>query len=111
VTGPVILKSLSALIKEGGFGADAVIIDGFDFSKSDRERMSAVREGAKSLGVSFWYSSNDAGALAPYMDLLDIVIQLEPKSDHIEMSALKDRDAADLEHLAVKLDPKTLLIQ
>jgi hypothetical protein len=39
-----------------------------------------------------------------------VVIILEPKADHIELTASKDRDVAELEHLALKLDPKTLLI-
>ncbi|MDR2766966.1 MAG: hypothetical protein LBB82_01430 [Treponema sp.] len=122
VTGPQILKSLKALIKDGAFAAEAIIIDGFDFSRTNRERMEAVRTGAAELGVSFWYSctvSGDASSydrqnvplvLKDYIDLVDVVIVLDPKADHIELTASKDRDAVNLEHLAVRLDPKTLLI-
>lgn len=121
VTGPQILKSLKALIVEGGFRAESIIVDGFDFSRTSRERMEEVKAGAKELGVSFWYSctvmgENSCGKngvpvlINGYLDLLDVVIVLDPKADHIELSAVKDRDAASLEHLAVKLDPKTLLI-
>ncbi|MDR0401970.1 MAG: hypothetical protein LBH35_00105 [Treponema sp.] len=120
VTGSMILKSLKALIVEGGFGAEAIIVDGFDFGRTSRERMEEVKAGAKELGISFWYSCTvqaqayDKGrvplVLKDYADLLDVIIVLDPKSDHIELSASKDRNETSLEHLALKLDPKTLLI-
>jgi hypothetical protein len=84
--------------------------------------MEEIKAAAKELGVSFWYSCTVTGEssaydkggipllVKDYIDLLDVVIILEPKTDHIELTASKDRDTANLEHLAVKLDPKTLLI-
>jgi hypothetical protein len=120
VTGPTILKSLRALIVEGGFGAESIIIDGLDFSRTNRERMEAVKAGAGELGLSFWYSCTvqtqayDKNRIPlvvkDFADLLDVIIVLDPKPDHIELSASKDRNETSLEHLAVKLDPKTLLI-
>ncbi|MDR0587342.1 MAG: hypothetical protein LBG26_08895 [Treponema sp.] len=120
VTGPMILKSLKALIVEGGFGAESIIIDGFDFGRTNRERIEEVKAGAKELGISFWYSCTVQAqaydknriplVVKDYADLLDVIIVLDPKSDHIELSASKDRGETSLEHLAVKLDPKTLLI-
>jgi hypothetical protein len=38
------------------------------------------------------------------------VIILEPKSDHIALAVSKDRETYNPEYLALKLDPKTLLI-
>lgn len=121
VSSDQILKSLKALIVDGGFNASSIIIDGFDFTRTNRERMGNVKAAVKEMGLAVWYSCNvnenefDKGevpvVLKDYLDLLDIVIVLEPKADHIELSASKDRDVKDLEHLAVKLDPKTLLIQ
>jgi hypothetical protein len=35
---------------------------------------------------------------------------LEPKPDHIGLSIPKDRNTYNPEHLALRLDPKTLLI-
>jgi hypothetical protein len=121
VSGTQILKSLKALIVEGGFNAEAIIIDGFDFGRTDRAHLEAVKAAAHELGLSFWYSCTVKGdapydknsvplVVKDYLDLLDVVIILDPKQDHIELTAGKDRDAANLEHLAVKLDPKTLLI-
>ena len=120
VTGEQILKSLRALIIDGCFKAASIIVDGFDFSRTNRERMEAVKNTAKELDLSFWYSCNvtenefdkhDIPLLIKnYLDLLDVVIVLDPKADHIELTASKDRNVLDLEHMAVKLDPKTLLI-
>jgi hypothetical protein len=122
VTGPQILQSLRALILDGGFAADSIIIDGFDFARTNRERIEKVKAGAGELGVSFWYSCNVKGPeplydkhdipviAGEYADLLDVIIVLEPRADHIELTASKDRDSVNLEHLALKLDPKTLLI-
>jgi len=123
-----ILRSLRAMIVEGGFAADSIIVDGFDFSRAGtgaaaRERIANVKAFAKELGLSVWYSctvkengqilyDNEKMPLAikEYADLVDIVIVLEPRADHIELSISKDRGAHDLKALAMRLDPKTLLI-
>jgi KaiC/GvpD/RAD55 family RecA-like ATPase len=129
-----ILRSLRAMIVEGGFAAESIIVDGFDFSyagggAATRERITNVKAFAKELGLSVWYSCTvkEKGVEAPssplydngkmplaikdYADLVDIVIVLEPKADHIELSVSKDRDARGITTLAMRLDPKTLLIQ
>jgi hypothetical protein len=124
-----ILKSLRAMIIEGGFAAESIIVDGFDFSNAGREQIAKIKAFAKELGLSVWYSctvkENSVEASPPllydndkipmaikdYADLVDIVIVLEPKADHIELSVSKDRDARGITTLAMRLDPKTLLIQ
>jgi hypothetical protein len=127
-----ILRSLKALIREGGFSAEAVIVDGFEFSPDGRERFTGVKEAIRDLGISIWYSctvrENEkslglSGALGPaydkrgiplvvadYADLIDVIIALEPKPDHIELTVSKDRETYNPEHIALRLDPKTLLI-
>jgi hypothetical protein len=122
MSGDQILRSLRAMIVEGGFKAEAIIIDGFDFSRMDRERLSAVKDFARELGLSVWYSCNVPGEgpqydrkgmpllIKDFPDLVDVVIVLEPKPDHIELSISKDRDAFRPEAMAMRLDPKTLLI-
>jgi len=120
VTEEQILKSLKALIVEGGFDASLIVIDGFDFTRSDRDRIAKMKAAAKELNISIWYScntkENGSGSqkipelVKGYLDLLDIVIVLEPKTDHVELSALKYGNSTELDALALKLDPKTLLI-
>jgi hypothetical protein len=117
-----ILKSLRAMIVDGGFKAESIIIDGYDFSQTDHERIAAVKTFAGELGLSVWYSCTVKSAgpqydkhnipllLKDYIDLLDVVIVLEPKPDHIELTVSKDRDTHDTKAMAMRLDPKTLLI-
>jgi hypothetical protein len=123
VSGEQILRSLRAMIVEGGFKAESLIIDGFDFTRMSRERISALKTFAGELGISVWYSCTVKGegagsydkrgiplVIGDFADLVDVVIVLEPKQDHIALSVSKDRDVYNPEHLALKLDPKTLLI-
>jgi hypothetical protein len=116
-----IIKSLRAMIIEGGFKAEAVIIDGFDFSRADHDRIAGVKAFAQELGLSVWYSCTvpDEGSynkenipllLKDFIDLIDVVIVLEPKQAHIELSVSKDRNSHDTKAMAMRLDPKTLLI-
>ncbi|MDR0553637.1 MAG: hypothetical protein LBG76_02410 [Treponema sp.] len=118
------IKSLKALITEGGFNAGYLIIDGYNFSAGDVEakRIAAIKDFAKEMGVSVWYScaiQSNAGVydkrniplvIAGYESLIDVVIVLEPKPDHIELTVSKDRDIYKPAHMALRLDPKTLLI-
>jgi hypothetical protein len=122
VTADQILRSLRAMILDGGFQAEALIIDGFDFAKMTRERIAAAKDFARELGLSVWYSCTVEGegdvydrkniplVIGDFVDLVDVVIVLAPKQDHIALTVSKDRDLYNPEHLALKLDPKTLLI-
>ena len=122
VTKAQIIKSLRAMIIEGGFKADSIIIDGFDFSRTDKESIEAIKIFATEIGVSIWYSCSipDEGqqydkenipvVLGDFIDYLDIVIVLLPKADHVELSLSKDRNSIISKSMAMKLDPKTLLI-
>lgn len=122
ITDEQIRKSLTALIVDGGVKAEAVIIDGFDFYRSGKERLEKVKEFARALGLEIWYSCTVKGkeplydrrgiplVISGYADLADVIIILEPRSDHIELSVPKDRDTFNPEHMGLRLDPRTLLI-
>ena len=103
------------MIVEGGFAADALIIDGYDFSRTPLESIKLIKDFAKKMNLSVWYSStvNDEGPLnKDILDLIDVVIMLKsrPVPPHIELSVVKDRDALDTQKMAMQLDPRTLLI-
>jgi hypothetical protein len=122
VTSDVILRSLKALVVDGGFKAETLIIDGFDFSRVDHGRVARIKEFAAASGLSVWYSCTVRGSgpfydkrnipvvIKDYIDLIDVVIVLEPKPDHIALSISKDRNTYNPEYMALRLDPKTLLI-
>ena len=117
-----ILKSLKAMIRDGGFAAEYVIVDGYNFSPQEREKVSRFKEFAQELGLCIWFSCtvNDRESscdkkhipllIKDYSDLFDVIVVLDPKQDHIEFTVSRDRDIHNPEHLALKLDPKTLLI-
>ena len=99
-----ILKSLRAMIKEGGFNADHIIVDGFDFSAKDGERITMVKAFAAEMGVSVWYSCTVKGekpfyderniplAIKDYADLFSVIIILDPKPAYIALTVSRDRD-------------------
>lgn len=116
-----IIVSLRALIVEGGFKADALIIDGFGFSRASEERLSKLKEFAQEVGLSIWYSCsvNDGLfddrriplLLKPFQNIFEVVVALEQQASHIELSVSKDRDFYPPDPLRMKLDPRTLLIK
>lgn len=122
VTSDQILRSLRAMIVDGGFKADALIIDGFDFSKTSVERLSAVKKFASELGLQVWYTCTLQGddplydkrnvpvLLKDFTDVIDVLVVLEPKQDFIQFSVVKDHDVFNPHALELKLDTKTLLI-
>jgi hypothetical protein len=122
VTGDQILRSLRAMIVDGGFKAGYLIIDGFNFAKMDRDRLAGIKDFAGELGLEVWYSCTIPSGegqytkqgipllIKDYVDLIEAVIVLYPKSDHIEFSVSKDRDTYNPASMALKLDPKTLLL-
>jgi len=117
-----ILNSLRAMIIQGGFKAEAIIVDGLDFNIAGRERIAAVKTFAQELGVAVWYSCsmNDDGQkydkenipvlIKDFADIVDVIITLEPKTDHVELSISKDRDSVISKSATMRLDTKTLLI-
>jgi hypothetical protein len=120
-----ILKSLKAMINDGGFNAEYIIVDGYVFSPDDGGRVAAVKDFAKELGLAIWYSctvksEGGTGSLydkrniplvaGAFADLFDAVVVLEPKQDHIALTVSKDGDVYTPERLALRLDPKTLLL-
>jgi KaiC/GvpD/RAD55 family RecA-like ATPase len=116
------LKSLKAMIVDGGFKAEALMIDGFDFTRADRSMLEAVKSFATEMSLEVWYSCTVAGAeplfdqndipsvIKPYLDLISVVIVLEPKTDYVHMTVAKDHGRIKPEDLSLKLDAKTLLI-
>ena len=117
-----ILKSLRAMIRDGGFAAECVIVDGYKFSPQEGEKISRIKEFAGELGLSVWFSCtvkegegqydkrNIPVLIKDYADLFAVIVVLEPRQDHIELAVAQDRDDQNPGHLALKLDPKTLLI-
>ncbi|OHE71741.1 MAG: hypothetical protein A2Z99_01305 [Treponema sp. GWB1_62_6] len=122
ITSEQILKSLRAMIVDGSFKADALIIDGYDFARATADRLAGVKKFAAELGIEVWYTCTIAGEeptydkhniplmLKDYIDTIDVVVVLEPKQDFIQFTVPKDRETYNPSALELKLDTKTLLI-
>ncbi|MBM3296084.1 MAG: hypothetical protein FJY83_00615 [Candidatus Aminicenantes bacterium] len=116
-----VLKSIEAMIKDGRFEAQTLIVDGYDFGLARPEDLSKFREFAGRLGIEFWFSASlrgedplydDAGVprlLAPFLGEVSVLITLHDEGGHVRLKLVKDRDFPPGE-LNLKLDPRTLLL-
>lgn len=117
-----ILSSLEAMITRGKFSADSLIVDGYDFSKSDVDQLKQVRAFADRLGMEIWISASIKGEepifdekgipfeLKPFLDETAVLITLKYAGDYVHMKLVKDHNEIPSRELQLKLDPKTLLI-
>jgi KaiC/GvpD/RAD55 family RecA-like ATPase len=122
VTIDQIIHSLGAMINEGGFKANTLIVDGYDFTRSTGERLAKVKAFAAEAGLEVWYSATLAGdepqidknnipvILRDYLDSISVLILLEPKAEYIHFTVVKDHGRMNPQDLKLKLDAKTLLI-
>lgn len=116
------LGSVRAMIDDGGFAADVIVLDGYDFEKGMPESLVAIEKFAAEMGLSVWFSasihrddpSTDENGVAmvlhPYIDSVAVLITLHPVDQHIKLSLVKDHDQYVTEDLHLLLDPKSLLI-
>ncbi|WP_455382214.1 hypothetical protein [Salinispira pacifica] len=117
-----VLKSLRAMIQEGGFAADTIIVDGFDFQDDNTEEIQMIRQFAAELELTVWFSASLRGddplynkegvpfALESYLDLIDVLITMTPTREFVQLGLIKDHDRIVHEDLHLKLDSKSLLI-
>jgi len=117
-----ILRSLKAMIQDGGFKARTLIVDGFDFSKTTKADIALVKAFAEEMQIEIWYSCTLLGEeplfdkdsvpliLKDFMDKIDVLIVLEPKAEYIHLTVAKARGKMNPQDLKLKLDAKTLLI-
>lgn len=116
-----VLDSLRARMKSGGFPADLIIVDEYDFQHSQVSDLQQFREFAQSEGVELWFSvslDHEAeviphacpSALERYLVTIDVLITLRHRDDgrlHLE---LVKAHGASFQDTHLILDSKTLLI-
>jgi len=117
-----VLTSLRAMIEEGSFAADLIIIDGFDFYVQSADDLAKIKAFAAELGVSVWLSASLRGddplydsrgvpfVLKAFEGEADVIVTLAPMADFIRLSLVKDHERMIQEDLHLKLDTKSLLI-
>ncbi len=116
-----ILASVTAMIEQGHFAADAVMIDGYDYSKASDEDIAALNKFAKDTNLEIWTSVSlqkdapydDNGipvVLNDYLENIAVVITLQYEGEYVHLKVVKDHDEISPKEMSIKLDPKTLLI-
>ena len=111
-----ITNSLKAMIKEGHFDAEMIVVDGYDFAAAEESDILAFKEFAEQMGLEIWFSvslpSPDAfeSTLGRFSRFFAILIRLRPIKGYIHLELAKDHDQTSLGDLHLKLDPKSLLL-
>ncbi|MCI5221101.1 MAG: hypothetical protein D3924_00090 [Candidatus Electrothrix sp. AR4] len=117
-------ERLNDLILQDIFKPDCVVIDGFDFEKTDHSHLEDVKNLMETLRLQTWYSStchrdddrvSPAGVPAPCHeldDLFDTVVLLKPDQEHIQLEIIRQNNgdcSGDRCHLS--LDPATMMVK
>jgi hypothetical protein len=119
VTVDRIIASLRAMIGEAHFGAELVIVDGYDFRATDRDQIEAFRQFARELGVEIWFSVSLADPeepedrvpdlLEPFADQFQTILGMKAAEGSVTLRLLKDREPSAA--MRLRLDPRTLLVE
>ena len=119
-----IISSLSTLIRQGAFQADAVLFDGYHLTKATEEDVRKIKALAQEMNIEVWFSVSPAvqgvgydeygvpETMAPLKDLIDVLVGLkynEEKSKVI-MTVVQDHHSRVSHPTGVTLDPRTMLI-
>ncbi len=117
VSAEQIVKSIEALISEGHFAADIIVLDGYDFGHGDQSIITRLKSFAESNNLVLWATADiqNVGETFPeelkaYDNLINVLIDLETKDDHVRLTLRRDYDREVNEDMHLLLDSKTLLI-
>lgn len=119
-----VLSSLETLIRQGSFGADAVMFDGYKLTIAGEEDVRKIKQFAMDMRLEVWFSVSPVRAdavydengvpntILKYADLIDVLIGLKYNEamDKVVMTLVKDGESMDPKPMRVRLDPKTMLI-
>jgi replicative DNA helicase len=117
-------ESLDMLKTQMHFEPEAIVIDGYpSFFKATEEQLQELKKLAVDLNAEVWLSTqthregdsrDERGVpekVARFEEYLTVIVDLEPMSDHVKLTLLKDHDNRDIADLHMELDPKTLLLK
>ncbi|OQY33935.1 MAG: hypothetical protein B6241_06370 [Spirochaetaceae bacterium 4572_59] len=117
-----VLVSIKAMMDNGQRGTDAVIVDGYDFTKGHDGDIEKFKAFAVESNIELWFSdsypegedyTDDRGIpknLSKFIDLVSVIVTLRAEDGFMILKLVKGHDKIVSEDLALKLDPKTLLI-
>lgn len=117
-----VLRSLEAMIREGNFPAELIIVDGYNFEKGTSEEILLFKEFASRVKTSLWFSVSlpreeldfdEEGwplRVKPYQQIFDVMLTLKFEDNTIGLRVLKDHEFAPAGELPVRFDSQSLLI-
>jgi hypothetical protein len=117
-----VLSSLRAMIVEGQFSANLLIVDGYDLAKSEPDDLDKLRSFALDVGLEIWLSVSLKGedplfdekgipfVLRDILDKISYLITLQPEERKIKLRLVKDSASLPNEDLNLMLDARTFLI-
>jgi len=117
-----ILRSLEAMIRDGRFAADTVIVDGYDFVHSTVEDLGRFKDFAARMALEVWFSASLKGEeplfdergfpreLGRYLEAVDVLLTLRHQGDRVQFHLVKDHGFPSPGRLELGLDPTSLLI-
>jgi hypothetical protein len=117
-----VLRSLEAMIRDGRFAADTVIVDGFSFPQSSPADLGNFKGFAGRMELELWFSASLKGPeplfdeqgvpeeLKGCLDPIDVLITLRPWNNRVQLRLIKDHGWSSPPDLRLSLDPTTLLI-
>lgn len=114
-----IRRSLDSLIAAGGFNAEVIVVDGYDFKAGKPEFLKAIKDFAASRKLQVWFTADVdnvfdkkgvPGSLETYMDNVAVLVTLSNTDSKIRLKLVKDHERYVAEDLHLALDPRTMLI-
>ncbi len=115
-----VARSLAAMIRDGHFDADLVIVDGFDFGRASPADIEQFRAFAREMELEVWFSATlpqdeevPPGVpplVSRYLPVIDVLLVLRPRENYLLLDLLKDHGYPVPDNLHLELDPKILLI-
>ena len=115
---------MAFLRDDAEFRPDMVVMDGTPrFEYSEDWEIKGVCDLAAEMKAEIWTGSNlhregqeldDRGVpqeVAWHEEMIDVIISLEPQSDHIRLQILKEHDSENPPTVSLELDPTTRMLR
>lgn len=111
-----IINTVTALTEGAAAKPHALMIDDFDFTKTEKAALLELKKAAKKLGVCIWFTARadvqneTPKSLAPFLDDLEVILFLKPiGNNEVGVTALKERNSKNIP-VDLKFDTKSLLL-